>query len=365
MSQPSTNHFKFGASGISSATRGGFSVGVKEGADYGPTSSTGFWNGVKPPVGGYTIYVDKASQGPSIHVASNNAQCIGMLLHMGATGSTIENVLAWADGQANMAVLSAELTLGDLPGAPVTYTIGQAALGGIIAYINGGGSTGTSGLVATVSDISTSTEWGCVGTTISGADGTAIGTGNQNTIDIMAGCATAGIAARICGDLTQSGYSDWYLPSKDELNALYTNKASIGGFANDAYWSSTEYHIASAAYYQDFSNGFVTATPKNSDLYVRAVRSFGGGGGLQYYYLANFGSTPDSAACASTNGLTNVTFDTGDIGTAGYIYADNMTTLSGGIYWVFDNVSRKVRGASYSGSPNNYMNFYGSYTTPC
>ena len=125
MSQPSTNHFKFGASGISSATRGGFSVGVKDGADYGPTSSTGFWNGVKPPVGGYTIYVDKASQGPSIHVASNDAQCIGMLLAMGATGSTIENVLAWADGQSNMAVLSAELTLGDLPGGgggPSYYT---------------------------------------------------------------------------------------------------------------------------------------------------------------------------------------------------------------------------------------------------
>ena len=117
MSQPSTNHLKFGASGISSATRGGFSVGVTNGADYGPTSTTGFWNGVKPPVGGYTIYVDKASQGPSIHVASNDSQCIGMLLAMGATGSTIGDVLAWAAGQSNMAVLSEELVIGDLPGA--------------------------------------------------------------------------------------------------------------------------------------------------------------------------------------------------------------------------------------------------------
>ena len=272
---PSTNHFKFGASGISSATRGGFKVGVVGGADYGPTSTTGFYNGVTPPVGGYAIYVDKASQGPSIHVASDDAQCISILLRMGATGSTIGNVLAWADGQANMAILTAELTLGDLPGGGTTYTIGQAALGGIIAYINGGGSTGTSGLVATASDISTGTTWGCVGTALSGADGTAIGTGNQNTIDIMAGCATAGIAARICGDLTQSGYSDWYLPSKDELNALYTNKASIGGFANYAYWSSTEYSTASAAYYQDFTNGYADGAPKNSaDIYVRAVRSF-------------------------------------------------------------------------------------------
>ncbi len=112
---PSTNHIKFGSSDITSATRGGFKVGVKGGADYGPTSDKGFYNGITPPVGGYTIYVNKASQGPSIHVAYDNTECIGMLLQMGATGSTIENVLAWADGQANMLIVTAELTLGDLP----------------------------------------------------------------------------------------------------------------------------------------------------------------------------------------------------------------------------------------------------------
>lgn len=112
----STNHFKFGSSDISSATRGGFKVGVTGGADYGPTSTTGFWNGVTPPVGGYTIYIDKASQGPSIHVAYNDTECINKLLRMGSTGSTIENVLAWAGGQSNIHVATSELTLGDLPG---------------------------------------------------------------------------------------------------------------------------------------------------------------------------------------------------------------------------------------------------------
>ena len=157
--------------------------------------------------------------------------------------------------------------------APV-YTIGQAALGGIIAYIDGGGSTGTSGLVATAADISTGAEWGCIGTEIAGADGTAIGTGNQNTIDIMAGCATAGIAARLCGDLTEGGYSDWYLPSKDELNQLYINRVAIGGFSSEnQYWSSTE-NGANFAWKQNFSNSAPGFTGKVNPFYVRAIRSF-------------------------------------------------------------------------------------------
>ena len=284
---PSTNHFKFGASELLSATRGGFAVGVKSGTDYGPTSLTGFWNGITPPVGGYTIYVDKASQGPSIHVAYDNTECIKMLLHMGATGSTIENVLAWANGQSNMAVLSDELTVGDLPGGstptptpqptstptptPVTYTIGQAALGGVIAYIDGGFSTGTSGLVATTANISTGATWGCQGTLI----GTSreLGTGNQNTIDIMAGCATAGIPARLCGDLVEGGFSDWYLPSIDELYALYPNRVAIGGFASASYWSSSESDDY-FAWTQNFSDGTQYDYNKTNSFYVRAIRSF-------------------------------------------------------------------------------------------
>jgi hypothetical protein len=151
------------------------------------------------------------------------------------------------------------------------YTIGQAALGGIIAYINGGGSTGTSGLVATVADVSSGAEWGCVGTSISTSS--AIGTGNQNTINIMAGCATAGIAARLCGDLVEGGYSDWYLPSLDELQQLYDNRVAIGGFTGPVYWSSTELD-SSGAYTLIFANGNQYFDSKDTTRYVRAIRSF-------------------------------------------------------------------------------------------
>jgi hypothetical protein len=89
----------------------------------------------------------------------------------------------------------------------------------------------------------------------------------------MNGCATAGIPARICGDLVLNGYSDWYLPSKDELNKLYLNRTAIGGFADAYYWSSTEAD-GTAAWFQYFGNGLQIANTKNYPNYVRAVRGF-------------------------------------------------------------------------------------------
>ena len=41
---------------------------------YSPTSATGFWNGISPPLGGYTIYLNKATQGPSIYVANDQIE---------------------------------------------------------------------------------------------------------------------------------------------------------------------------------------------------------------------------------------------------------------------------------------------------
>ncbi len=118
------------------------------------------------------------------------------------------------------------------------FKIGQKYGGGVVAYID---STGKHGLIAASSDqakASWSTDW----EEIRGAEGVSIGTGKQNTSDIISGCKNEGIAAGICNELILNGYNDWYLPSKDELNELYKNKAIIGGFSNNVYWSSSEYN---------------------------------------------------------------------------------------------------------------------------
>jgi hypothetical protein len=154
--------------------------------------------------------------------------------------------------------------------SPVTFSIGQSYGGGIIFYIDG---SGQHGLIAATSDQSTGAQWGCWGTTISGADGTAIGTGGQNTLDLMAGCTTAEIAARFCNAYTGGGYNDWFLPSKDELNQMYLQKTIIGGFADTYYWSSSEY-TAGTSWYQNFANGVQNGLNKNYTYNVRAIRAF-------------------------------------------------------------------------------------------
>lgn len=156
-------------------------------------------------------------------------------------------------------------------------SVGDSWGGGVVAYLFVSGDPGyvsgqCHGIIAATSD-QTNAEWGCGGTVISGADGYLLGTGVQNTIDIMAGCSTTGIAARLCDSYSSGGLTDWFLPSLNELGKLYLNRTSIGGFTADYYWSSTEYSDY-RAWSLTFSNGSTDFINKVVTDRVRPIRNF-------------------------------------------------------------------------------------------
>ncbi|MHC1706105.1 MAG: DUF1566 domain-containing protein [Bacteroidales bacterium] len=156
--------------------------------------------------------------------------------------------------------------------------IGDNYRGGKVAYILQAGDPGyvaaeAHGLIAAASDQSTGIQWYNGSYTTTGATATALGSGNDNTVTVVANQGAGNYAAKLCSDLVSGGYSDWFLPSKDELNKLYLNRVAIGGFADENYWSSSEASLNSA-WKQNFSSGFQGSLYKNNDYYVRAVRVF-------------------------------------------------------------------------------------------
>jgi len=82
-------------------------------------------------------------------------------------------------------------------------------------------------------------------------------------------------AKSACEELILNGYSDWHLPSKEELNALYVNlkQIGVGGFADDGYWSSTEVNYG-GAWLQYFDDGLQFEFEYDEGFDVRAVRAF-------------------------------------------------------------------------------------------
>lgn len=158
------------------------------------------------------------------------------------------------------------------------YFVGQSFGGGIIFYVDG---TGQHGLISSVSDQSTTDIWSNGSLFETGASATAVGTGQTNTTTIITQQGAGTYAASTCNNLVLNGYSDWFLPSKDELNLMYTNLASqgLGNFTVNGIWYWTSSEVGwNGAWGQRFSDGYQQSVWKTQTgppaFYVRAVRAF-------------------------------------------------------------------------------------------
>jgi len=184
-----------------------------------------------------------------------------------------------------------------------SQVIGDVYQGGIVFHVDASGLTG---LVAAPNDLTGTYQWGCKNIVVLGAEGSAIGTGFQNTIDIIGNdCVTqdGGLtAAEACSEYVVGEYSNWYLPSMDELCSMNSNIGiqspleNIGNFQSTWYWSSTELNAASA-YMNRFSNNSCnTSHVKWNTFLVRPIRSVS---------FETLGCTDASASNYNSNANTN------------------------------------------------------------
>jgi hypothetical protein len=189
--------------------------------------------------------------------------------------------LSWScDKEDEVAVLSAEIKIGDTHG------------GGKVFYI---APDRTFGLIAAPADVNEEgVAWSALRVTI--VTESEIGTGAANTKKIIelktkgdkevyVAPADEVYAAKVVDALTTGGYNDWYLPSIDELTELYKQRAVVGGFNETGkYWSSSAIDggyagVSGYVSFYDFNPAAQNVKPIQSDLNhqytykVRAIRT--------------------------------------------------------------------------------------------
>jgi hypothetical protein len=184
--------------------------------------------------------------------------------------NTTYYVRAYAVTENNISAFGNEVSFTTLP-------VGQTGPGGgLVFFDKGNANGGWQYLESATSDQSTGIAWGCYGTSIPGTQLT-VGSGEANTSLIVSGCNEASFAAQLCNDLTLGGQSDWFLPSRDELELMYRN-LHLNGQGNfdmsTFYWSSAESN-SNGAWVFDFGFGdALNGFDKDYANYVRAIRAF-------------------------------------------------------------------------------------------
>ena len=224
------------------------------------------------------------------HTFNSDGVCTVCHLH-DATGCYVfYDKGSYSDGWRYLEAAPADLRVVD--GVPTVDKTASGYSNGIYRFIFGYFRTADDGSNLLVNGTTTYNAADCTGT--------AIGTGKTNTQLLVSAMGaetylydpgdfgsdkTANYAAKLCDDLTYTvkgvTYSDWFLPSKDELNLMYESCSVIGGFETRSfsyypyYWSSSETSSSSnTAWEQYFNDGYQSRGIRKDSNRVRPVRAF-------------------------------------------------------------------------------------------
>ncbi len=183
----------------------------------------------------------------------------------------VEGLTVWNTTNKQLEVYDGSYWVNMLGKLVSTLKVGQSYGGGKIAYIFTSSDPGyiagqTHGLIAASSDQTTDAGVKWFPTTgFYGATAISLGQGSFNTVSIIAAAGTVTLssyAAGLANSYRDGSYTDWYLPSKDELDKLYQNRAAIGGFATTGYptyWSSSQKGSINLTNFTEFAKGVTSA----------------------------------------------------------------------------------------------------------
>ena len=191
-----------------------------------------------------------------------------------------------------------------------TYAIGDTGPAGGKVFITPSTSGNGTGLYFEVAPVASevSRTWAqssLTGTLVAGAKFYEIGTGSIITPKIVAqgNSSDTTCAAKYCDNYTYGGYSDWFLPSKDEMTALYANRTAVSSSisTSTSYWTSSE-DILQTSYIPNgrvWIGGFyATVATKTSSYLVRPVRAFAASAFTPIYAVGGTITTSSSQTSA-------------------------------------------------------------------
>jgi hypothetical protein len=118
--------------------------------------------------------------------------------------------------------------------------------------------------------------WGAAGVRV-GSSGTGLGTGAGNSSLILAAQGeAAATASGACASYAVNGFSDWFLPSRDEASRMYLElvAAGITTLGSGAHWTSSEYATATASSVDLATGARVFAADKTLPKPSRPARQY-------------------------------------------------------------------------------------------